>query len=69
VLGYASQARFLVNCGLPAMLAAADARTRAAAQPLMLEHEMGELFKVLGFAAGTPFDAIGFASGDRSHTL
>jgi hypothetical protein len=51
VLGYTSQARFLLNCGLPALMAAADVRTRAQAQPLMLEHEMGELFKVIGLAA------------------
>ncbi|MCZ2440335.1 MAG: SAM-dependent methyltransferase [Burkholderiales bacterium] len=69
VLGYTSQARFLVNCGLPALLAAADARAQVAAQPLLQEHEMGELFKVLGLAAGAPFEAIGFAGGDRSHTL
>jgi len=30
---------------------------------------MGELFKVLGLAAGSGFEAIGFAAGDRSHTL
>jgi hypothetical protein len=30
---------------------------------------MGELFKVLGVAAGDGFDALGFAHGDRSHTL
>ena len=53
----------------PALLVAADVRARTTAQPLMLEHEMGELFKVIGFAAGEPFDAIGFCSGDRSHTL
>jgi hypothetical protein len=52
VLGYTSQARFLLNCGLPALMAAADARSRPQAQPLMLEHEMGELFKVIGLAAG-----------------
>jgi SAM-dependent MidA family methyltransferase len=69
VLGYTSQARFLLNCGLPALMAAADVRTRTEAQPLILEHEMGELFKVIGFAAATPFDALGFAAGDRSHTL
>lgn len=69
VLGYTSQAHFLVNCGLPSLLAAADVRTRTAAQPLILEHEMGELFKVIGFAAGEPFDAVGFFAGDRSHTL
>jgi SAM-dependent MidA family methyltransferase len=69
VLGYTSQARFLLNCGLPALMAAADARAQAQAQPLILEHEMGELFKVIGFAAGEAFDAVGFAAGDRSHTL
>ena len=69
VLGYTSQARFLLNCGLPALMAAADPRSRAQAQPLMLEHEMGELFKVIGLAAGAGFDAVGFAAGDRSHTL
>lgn len=69
VLGYTSQARFLLNCGLPALMAAADDRIRTAAQPLILEHEMGELFKVIGLAAGDGFDALGFAAGDRSHTL
>ncbi len=69
VLGYATQARFLMNCGLLDDLQSADLRTIAAAQKLLTEHEMGELFKVIGFAAGTPFDAIGFAQGDRSHML
>ncbi|WP_428422351.1 class I SAM-dependent methyltransferase [Methylibium sp.] len=69
VLGYATQARFLMNCGLLADLQDADLRTIAAAQKLLTEHEMGELFKVIGFAAGEPFDALGFAEGDRSHTL
>ena len=70
VLGYTSQARFLFNCGLLADLEGADLRGRAMAQKLVTEHEMGELFKVIGFAAAaTPFEAIGFAAGDRSHTL
>ncbi|MGA0609579.1 class I SAM-dependent methyltransferase [Caldimonas sp. KR1-144] len=72
VLGYTSQARFLFNCGLVADLHGADARTLAAAQKLVNEHEMGELFKALGFVKQPPgpvFDAIGFAAGDRSHTL
>ena len=30
---------------------------------------MGELFKVIGLAAGEGFASIGFAAGDRSHTL
>ncbi|MDP4302423.1 class I SAM-dependent methyltransferase [Leptothrix discophora] len=70
VLGYTSQARFLINCGLVGDLAEADLRERAAAQKLITEHEMGELFKVLALAsAGLPLDPIGFAVGDRSHTL
>jgi SAM-dependent MidA family methyltransferase len=69
VLGYTSQARFLINCGLPDLLRGADLRSVAAAQKLITEHEMGELFKVIGFARGVSFDAIGFAAGDRSHRL
>ena len=42
---------------------------RSAAQRLIHEHEMGELFKVLGLARGIEFDALGFVSGDRSHRL
>jgi SAM-dependent MidA family methyltransferase len=69
VLGYTSQARFLLNCGMAERMVEADVRTRAAAQPLILEHEMGELFKVVGLATGAGFDALGFTAGDRSHTL
>ena len=69
VLGYTSQARFLLNCGLGELLQGADARTAVPAQTLLMEHEMGELFKVIGFAKGGEFDALGFSSGDRSHTL
>ncbi len=69
VIGYTSQARFLLNCGLVADLQAADLRARTAAQKLVNEHEMGELFKVIGFARGVRFDPIGFTAGDRVHTL
>lgn len=69
VLGYTSQARFLLNCGLLEAMQAAPARERAAAWPLVNEHEMGELFKVIGFAKGCRFDAVGFAAGDRTHRL
>ena len=70
VLGYTSQARFLINCGLLRLLQGADARTLAPAQKLIAEHEMGELFKVIGFAPpASAFDALGFADGDRSHRL
>jgi SAM-dependent MidA family methyltransferase len=40
------------------------------AQKLVTEHEMGELFKVIGFVtAAHTFEAIGFSVGERSHTL
>jgi SAM-dependent MidA family methyltransferase len=69
VLGYCTQARFLMNCGLLELMQSADMRGRINAQKLLMEHEMGELFKVIGFAKGGAFDALGFAGGDRSHTL
>ncbi len=69
VLGYTSQANFLINCGLVQRLEHANLGERAMALKLINEHEMGELFKVIGFATGEGFDALGFARGDRSHTL
>jgi SAM-dependent MidA family methyltransferase len=74
VLGYTTQAHLLINCGLLPRVDAARERgdwpAVAAAQKLIAEHEMGELFKVLGLVKGVPtFDAIGFARGDRSHRL
>ena len=69
VIGYTTQARFLMNCGLVELLQGADLRTTANAQKLLTEHEMGELFKVIGLAKGITLDPIGFAHGDRTHTL
>ncbi|MCW7541998.1 SAM-dependent methyltransferase [Aquabacterium sp. A7-Y] len=81
VLGYTTQARFLLNCGLLDLLPPADPDAPAAAeaerlksvaavQKLVAEHEMGELFKVIGFSRGAELaDAMGFAVGDRSHRL
>jgi SAM-dependent MidA family methyltransferase len=69
VLGYCTQARFLINCGLGPRLDAAPLAARAQAQRLVMEHEMGELFKVIGFYKGAPWDALGFSQGDRTHTL
>jgi SAM-dependent MidA family methyltransferase len=70
ILGYTSQGRFLLECGMIGMLKDADLRERNAAHRLMAEHEMGELFKVLLFARGIDdIDAVGFAHGDRSHRL
>ena len=69
VLGYTTQARFLMNCSLLNLLDGASVPERAMAQKLIMEHEMGELFKVIGFFKGEPWDAIGFSQGDRTHTL
>ncbi|MCJ0761841.1 class I SAM-dependent methyltransferase [Variovorax terrae] len=69
VLGYTTQARFLMNCGLLTALETASAAQRAHAHRLIAEHEMGELFKVIGLARGAPWDALGFREGDRTHRL
>jgi len=73
VLGYTTQARFLMNCGLLDLLRGADVPAIAHAQKLLNEHEMGELFKVIGFARGCDeaftTAPLGFAAGDRTHTL
>ena len=68
-LGYTSQARFLVNCGIVQAMAAASVPEQVAAQRLVAEHEMGELFKVLALHKGGFWNAVGFAQGDRTHTL
>jgi len=77
VLGYTSQGRFLLNGGLLDGMSdeatASGLAERSRVQKLVNEHEMGELFKVIAFAAKTPsvpaWEALGFARGDRSHTL
>jgi SAM-dependent MidA family methyltransferase len=68
-LGYTSQARFLMNCGLVEHLAEAPLQERIAGQRLIAEHEMGELFKVIGFHQGEFWDAQGFSRGDRTERL
>ena len=73
VIGYTTQAHFLMNCGVLDLLQGADIKTIANTQKLLTEHEMGELFKVIGFARGCETaltDApLGFTHGDRTHTL
>lgn len=68
VLGYTSQAHFLINCGLLPPLVDAPLAEKAMAQKLITEHEMGEFFKVIAFGT-TEWEPMGFAQGDRSHTL
>jgi SAM-dependent MidA family methyltransferase len=74
--GYATQARFLVNCGILDALArrgepqsGAYLREAAAVQKLLSPAEMGELFKALAMAKGIAEDLIGFRDGDQSHRL
>lgn len=69
VLGYTTQAHFLINCGLLSNLERLPQAERAQAAKLMMEHEMGELFKVLAVGAGEPWEPMGFTQGDRTHRL
>jgi SAM-dependent MidA family methyltransferase len=85
VLGYISQANFLINCGIGELLMGskvgagdtagaddaglADLRARGAVNVLISPNEMGELFKVIALGRGIPGPLPGFARGDRVHTL
>ena len=69
VLGYTSQARFLLNCGIAGLMEAAGLPTRINAMKLLAEHEMGELFKVIALAPAPGWPALGFAQGDRCYRL
>jgi len=76
VLGYATQAQFLVNCGITDVLAQANlenalhyAPIAAEAQKLLSPAEMGELFKVLAVGRGVKPPLLGFSRGERSNTL
>ena len=68
VLGYTTQAHFLINCGLLPPLVDAPIDEKSMAQKLITEHEMGELFKVVAFGT-TEWEPMGFAQGDRTHAL
>ena len=69
VLGYTTQAHFLINCGLLPKMEQAPLPERVLAAKLIMEHEMGELFKVLALCKGEPWDAVGFTNGDRTYRL
>ena len=69
VLGYCTQGRFLINCGLATRMEQATLTERVQASKLIMEHEMGEFFKVIGLFKGEPWEAMGFSAGDRTHTL
>jgi len=76
LLGYASQAQFLLNCGitehLGKLLGQGDriylTASRAVAK-LISPEEMGEQFKVMALGRGIAPALTGFSQGDRCHTL
>jgi SAM-dependent MidA family methyltransferase len=70
VMGFATQANFLVSCGLADLVAASDPSQAAAhlkltnaLHRLVSPAEMGELFKVLAFGKGVVEPLAGFHSG------
>ncbi|GHT91559.1 SAM-dependent methyltransferase [Betaproteobacteria bacterium] len=75
LLGYTHQAQFLLNCGLLDDLATLEPaslpyiKATVAVQKLIAPQEMGELFKVMAMGKNIDAPLIGFARGDKSHTL
>ncbi len=76
VLGYTNQATFLINCGIGDLLVARQEaggkqalRASGAVQMLLAPREMGEIFKAVALGKGIAIPLLGFARGDRSHTL
>ena len=76
VEGFASQASFLLSCGVLDRLrdvgpteSLAYLREASAVQTLTSPSEMGESFKVLALSRGDHIAWPGFAFGDRSHRL
>ena len=76
VLGYTSQANFLLNSGLMELLSTLDphdtiryAKEIGPVQKLLSEAEMGELFKVLAIGFDIDEPLMGFSRGDRRHML
>ncbi len=76
LIGFLTQAQFLINAGITELLASIPAEDTAhylplvaSAQKLLSPAEMGDLFKVIAFEKNLDIPFIGFASGDKSHTL
>jgi SAM-dependent MidA family methyltransferase len=76
LLGYTTQAHFLMNCGIADFLAQSDPENLRAHLPLSAQlqkltspAEMGELFKVIALARGVEHPLLGFARGDLSRLL
>jgi SAM-dependent MidA family methyltransferase len=76
ILGYTTQAQFLINSGITQLLeqysedaAAPRFALTAGVQKLLSPAEMGELCKVIALGRGIDGPLIGFASGDKSRLL
>jgi SAM-dependent MidA family methyltransferase len=76
VAGFATQAQFLINCGIIDALGAqgdpqssAYLRAASAVHKLTSPAEMGELVKVLALTRGLERALVGFREGDRTHRL
>lgn len=76
LVGYTSQAAFLMECGILERLQATGPsdsvgylREASSVQKLLSPSEMGELFKVIAFSKGIGELLPGFGRADRTHTL
>lgn len=76
VLGYTTQANFLVNCGITELIAGvpatdvhAYAPLASQAQQLLSPTDMGERFKVIALGKGVDEPLRGYAHGDKTHLL
>jgi SAM-dependent MidA family methyltransferase len=76
LLGYTSQAHFLINCGITDFLAESDPEKLRDYLPLSTQlqkltspAEMGDLFKVIALGKGMEQPLRGFARGDLSRLL
>ena len=76
MLGYTSQARFLINAGLPDAWnrliqedPQAHGREGKSIEKLISESEMGELFKVMAIGRGLDEELLGFSRADRTGQL
>ena len=76
LLGFTTQANFLINCGITDLLAETSPEDVANYLPLanqvqylLSPAEMGELFKAIALGKGIDPSLIGFARGDQRHRL
>lgn len=76
LLGYTTQAYFLINCGITGILAQTSAEDMSnylpqssQLQKLVSPAEMGELFKVIAFGKDFSEPLTGFNTGDMSRLL